>query len=79
MTWLIVSLVIAVVLLALTVFRAREHPPAVNPEEAVRAAVELHRIGRQLDAAYLKSQQQRDGAQLRREIGDRLDDGGDGP
>jgi hypothetical protein len=48
-------------------------PTPVDPEQAVRAAVELHRIRRNLDVAWSKSEQRREGAALRREIAVALD------
>jgi hypothetical protein len=47
-------------------------PTDVDPEQAVKAAVELHRIRRGLDAAWTKSEQRREGATLRRDIAEAL-------
>jgi photosystem II stability/assembly factor-like uncharacterized protein len=79
MIWLLVALVVAVLLLTVTMCRTRsEQSPSVHPAEAAQAAVELHRIARQLDSSFIKSEQRRDAAELRREIGNALDDT-DGP
>jgi len=48
-------------------------PTDIDPEQAVKAAVELHRIRRNLDVAWTKSEQRREGAALRREIAEALD------
>jgi hypothetical protein len=48
------------------------HSPDVDPEQAVKAAVELHRIRRNLDVAWTRSEQRREGAALRREIAEVL-------
>ena len=49
-------------------------PSEVDAEQAIKAAIELHKIRRNLDAAWTKSQQQRDGTRLRREIAEALKD-----
>jgi hypothetical protein len=41
---------------------------SVDPEQAVKAAVELHHIRSNFDVSWIKSQQRRDGVALRREI-----------
>jgi hypothetical protein len=78
MTWLIEPLIVVVLLLvlllAVVVFKPRRPEAPVDPEQAMQAAVELHRIGRQLDVAYTKSEQRRNSSRLRREIGDALDE-----
>jgi hypothetical protein len=61
-----------VLLLILVALQDRLRKPA-NPEVAGHAAVELHRIRRQLDVAQLKTEQRSDNSRLRREIGDVLD------
>jgi hypothetical protein len=71
MTWLIV-VVLALCLLAV-LFRRPEPSPPIDPEALTRAAIELHRIRRQLDAAHLKTEQRQDMARLRREIRRALD------
>jgi hypothetical protein len=74
MTWLLLGLLL-VSLGGLIAYMWREAPPKpVDPEAAMRAAVELHRIGRQLDAAWLKTQQRQGASRLRRDIADALDD-----
>ena len=51
----------------------RETPPP-DPEQEMEAAVELHRIRRNLDVSWTKSEQRRAGAALRREIKKALED-----
>lgn len=51
-----------------------EQPP-IDPEAELKAAVELHRIRRNLDASWTKTQQRQDAEQLRRQIRDELDEG----
>ncbi len=75
MIWLVL-LLLAVVLVGLSVWKHSEAPrPPVDPEEAVKAAIELHQIRRRLDVAWTKTEQRQDAARLRREIGGALDDG----
>ncbi|HEX7244413.1 MAG TPA: hypothetical protein VF245_02470 [Solirubrobacterales bacterium] len=46
----------------------------VDPEQEMKAAVELHRIRRNLDVAWARSEQRRAGAALRRNIRKALED-----
>ena len=48
--------------------------PPVDPEEAVKAAIELHAIRRRLDVALTESEMRQAGDRLRRNIRERLDD-----
>lgn len=62
------------------VWKTSEPPesPEVDPEQAMKAAIELHRIRRNLDVAWTKTEQRREGAALRREIAKTLKgEGGD--
>lgn len=52
--------------------------PDVDPEQAVKAAIELHRIRSNFDVSWIKSQQRREAARLRREIAEVLRQGEDG-
>lgn len=74
---LIVLPFVLAALIWLIVLIHESQPPApptpVDPEQAVKAAVELHRIRRNLDVAWTKSEQRREGAALRREIAEALD------
>jgi hypothetical protein len=45
----------------------------VDLEQAVKAAVELHRIRSNFDVSWIKSRQRREGAHLRREIAEVLE------
>jgi hypothetical protein len=47
-----------------------DRPTEIDPEQAMKAAVELHRIRRNLDVAWMRSEQRRETAALRREIGE---------
>ena len=47
-------------------------PGPVDPEQAMKAAAELHRIRRNLDASWTKTEQRREGAALRRDIAEVL-------
>jgi hypothetical protein len=52
----------------------RQETPPPDPEREMQAAVELHRIRRNLDVAWAKSEQRRAGAVLRRDIKEALED-----
>jgi hypothetical protein len=76
MTVLVVVLLLVVcALIGYLIRQSTESPAAgdVDPEQAMKAAVELHRIRRNLDVAWTKSEQRREGAALRREIAEALD------
>ncbi len=73
MTWVIVALTIAVLLLAFAQLKPRKPEPPLDPESVMKAAVELHRIRRQLDVAYAKSEQRRDAGLLEHRIVEILD------
>lgn len=49
--------------------------PPVDPEAELKAAVELHRIRRNLDLSWTKTQQRQDAERLRRQIRDELGEG----
>jgi hypothetical protein len=72
MIWLI-ALVAAVSLLAFALLRSRSSAPPLDPEAAMKAAVELHRIRRDLDTAYTKSEQRRDAGLLEHRIVEIID------
>lgn len=48
--------------------------PDVDPENAVRAALELHKIRSRLDASLIKTEQRQDAARLRRQLAEILTD-----
>lgn len=78
MTTLIVILVLlAVAFVVGYMVRQASEPSAspydADPEQTVKAAIELHRIRRNLDAAWIKSEQRREGAALRRDITEALE------
>ena len=72
MIWLAVISVLLVIFV-LVLFQDWQSKNPVSPEAAMHAAVELHRIRRQLDVTELKSEQRGDTSRLRREIQDALD------
>jgi hypothetical protein len=75
---LLVSLfVLAGAVWFIVLMRENQPTPPVDPEQAVKAAVELHRIRRRLDAAWTKSEQRRDSARLRWDIAEALKEPGD--
>lgn len=76
MIWLIVGSVAVVLLAVLVLRRPRRPEPPLDPESVVQSAVEMYRIRRQLDVAYMKCEQRRDTEQLRRRIGQIMDDDG---
>lgn len=74
---LIVLLLVVAFLVGYMVRQTGESPAPpedVDPEQAMKAAVELHRIRRNLDAAWIKSEQRREGAALRRDIAEAFED-----
>jgi hypothetical protein len=80
MTVLVVVLLLVVCgLIGYLIRQSTESPAAgdVDPEQAMKAAVELHRISRRLDVARLKHEQRCDAARAKREITEALDN--DGP
>lgn len=80
MTFLMILLVLLVGAVAAYLICQSSEPSAVNdtdPEQALKAAVELHRIRRTLDTAWAKSEQRRDGAALRRDIAKAMKETGD--
>jgi len=72
--WVIVALIVAAV--GAYLIWNHSEPPApptpVDPEQAGKAAVELHRIRSNFDVSWTKSQQRREGSRLRREIAEVL-------
>jgi hypothetical protein len=73
MTWLVLLLVVGA-LVAVVVLKERRPVEPLDPEEIVRAAVELHAIRRRLDVAWTKSELRQDSARLRRGITEALDE-----
>jgi hypothetical protein len=70
---LAVALAAAVLLLAVAMLRSRKPEPPLDPEAAMRAAVELHRIGRQLDVDWTKAELRRDADRLEHRIVEIID------
>lgn len=80
MTFLLILLVLLVGAVAAYFICQSSEPLAADdtdPEQEVKAAIELHRIRRNLDTAWTKSQQRRDGATLRRDIAKAMKETGD--
>jgi hypothetical protein len=73
MIWVIVALAIAVLLLALTLLKPRKPVLPLDPESVMQAAVELHRIRRDLDVAYTKCELRRDAGLLEHRIVEIID------
>ncbi len=81
MTFAVIILVLYVGWVAVSLIRrsrAQRVHREINPEQAMKAAVELHRIRRRLDGARIKSEQRSAGVRLRREIGELLKEEPDG-
>jgi hypothetical protein len=73
MIWLVVLALIVLLVLAVWVIRGDSpSEEEIDPEEATRAAIELHAIRRRIDVARTRSQLQRDAMQVRREIAEEL-------
>ena len=68
MIWFVVLAVLILVLM-LVIFQDSLPERPVSRKAAMQAAVELHRVRRQLDVAYIKTEQRRDTSRLHREIG----------
>lgn len=68
MIWLIGVLSIAILVLVAYLLWPRSPEPPLDPESAMKAAVELHRIRRDLDVAYAKTEQRRDAGLLEHRI-----------
>lgn len=73
MTVLVICIAVVLAVVVAAYLRRRPADAPIDPETMTRAAIELHRIRRQLDAGYLKSEQRQDAFRLRREIRDALD------
>jgi hypothetical protein len=75
--WLAGVLGVVILVLVACLFGRRNPEPPLDPEATMQAAVELHRIRRDLDVAYLKSEQRRDASLVEHRIIEIID-GGDG-
>jgi hypothetical protein len=75
MIW-VVLLLLATVLMLLIRWKAGRDVPAepVDPEQAMKAAIELHAIRRRLDVAWTKTEQRQNASRLRREMTEALGD-----
>lgn len=76
-----IALALAVILLASGVGfyavrgrRDTDPPPDLDPKAAAKAAIELHRIRRNLDVAMTRSEIRSDAARLRREAKEALNE-----
>ena len=77
MTWLVLFLIVGLLVVLIGYQRSQRPPQPLDPEEAMRATIELHRISRRLDVARLKHEQRCDAARSRREIAEALEPDGD--
>lgn len=68
MTWLIAALTIAVILFALVLLKPRKPEPPLDPESVMQAAVELHRIRRDIEVAHTRAELRRDADVLEHRI-----------
>ncbi|HET7060272.1 MAG TPA: hypothetical protein VFH99_03100 [Candidatus Saccharimonadales bacterium] len=72
MIWALLVLA-ACALVAYKLWQHSQPPlPPPDPEQAIKAAVELHKIRRRLDASLAKTEQRRNLSRLRREIGEAM-------
>lgn len=77
MTLIVIFLLLAVAFLVGYLARQSSETPMptdIDPEQAMKAAVELHRIRRRFDVARTKSEQRSAAASVRREIAKALKD-----
>jgi hypothetical protein len=73
----VLAIVVVLLVIACLIWKASAPPNVsepVDPEQALKAALTLHRIRRNLDTAWTKQEQRRDGTRLRREIAEVLGD-----
>lgn len=73
MMWLVVPPVVGV-LLGAAVLRWRQSRSPHDPQAAMQAAVDLHRIRRSMDVAWAKTELRRESSRLRRLMAEELDD-----
>lgn len=74
MIWLVLLLIVAFLLGYLVWMHSDDTPPPIDPEQAMKAAVELHAIRRRLDVARTRTEQRRDVTRVRREIAEAMTD-----
>ncbi len=77
MIWIAPLLIIAVVVGFIVWMHSDEPTPAIDPEEATRAAVELYRIRSRLDVAWTRTELRREATRIRRLMAEELDDEGE--
>lgn len=73
----VVLLLVAVAALVGYLLRGRTRPdvlPEIDAEQAMKAAVELHRIRRNLDVAWTKTEQRGESTRMRRLLAEELRD-----
>jgi hypothetical protein len=71
----VVLLVAVAVLVGYLLHRRRpDATPEIDAEQAMKAAVELHRIQRNLDAAWTKTEQRGESARMRRLLAEEMRD-----
>jgi len=77
MAWLVLAALLLALVLAVNLKRPSPSASSedVDPEQAMKAAVELHRIRRRFDVSWTRSQQRREAARVRREIAEAFEGG----
>lgn len=73
MIWAFLLVALAIGLIIWRFSEPDEPPKPVDPEYARKAAVDLHRIRRRLDASAVKTEQRQRAAEVRREISEAFD------
>jgi hypothetical protein len=68
MIWLAALLLLLAVTVCVFVFERREAAPPLDPEAAMRASIELHRIRRRLDVDWARTELRRDADLLEHRI-----------
>lgn len=72
MIW-VAALAVATLFLTLALLRFRNPEPPLDPEDVMKTAVELHRIRRDIDVAWAKSEIRRDAGLLEHRIVEAID------
>jgi hypothetical protein len=73
---MIAAIVLIALMLVLAFYLARRDPPQAPPpskEAMQKAAIDLHRISRNLDVATLKHEQRREASRVKRELAETFD------
>ena len=73
MIWAVVVILFSLAAALLLLPRNSEQLPQVDPEEAVKAAIELHAIRRRLDVAWTQAELRSNAAWVRRRLASELE------